>query len=115
MYLNVCASVYMCFECFFFGSFLFSACLVGFFFLFQFVFIFSYFINMLNACLFSDERARKTMDLGDRANLRGVGGEEMVIRIYCMKNNILSIKKRKTCRKIKVKFNVPSLWSSNSF
>lgn len=74
-----------------------------------FVFIFSYFIVMLNACLFSDERARKTMDLGDRADLRGVGGEEMVIRIYCMKNNILSIKKRKTCRKIKVKFNVPSL------
>lgn len=87
-----------------------------FFFYFNlFVFIFSYFINMLNACLFSDERARKTMDLGDRANLRGVGGEEMVIRIYCMKNNILSIKKRKRCRKIKVKFNVSSLWSSNSF
>lgn len=74
-----------------------------------FVFIFSYFIIMLNTCLFSDERARKTMDLGDRADLRGVGEEEMVTRIYCMKNNILSIKKRKTCRKIKVKFNVPSL------
>lgn len=110
MYLNVCASVYMRFECFFFGSFLFSACLVGFFSYFNlFVFIFFYFIIMLNACLFSDERARKTMDLGDRADLRGVGGEEMVIRIYCMKNDILSIKKRKTCRKIKAKFNVPSL------
>lgn len=86
-------------------------CLVGVFFPYfdLFVFIFSYFIIMLNACLFSDERARKTMDLGNRADLRGVRGEEMVIRICCMKKNILSIKKRKTCRKIKVKFNVPSL------
>lgn len=38
-----------------------------------FVFIFSYFIIMLNVCLFFDERARKTMDLGDRADLRGWG------------------------------------------
>lgn len=75
----------VCFLCFFFGSFPCPAVLPysGLFVLFHY--------DSLDVCLLSNERQNSADQerRGGEEDLGGEGGGETLIRIYCMKNNLI--------------------------
>jgi hypothetical protein len=79
-------SVCLCFPCFFFGWFFFQFVCCS---ILVFVFILPYFtLLLLDACLYSNERKRRVVDLDrweSEEDLGGGRGWKNVIKIYCMK------------------------------
>lgn len=88
--------VYNCFLCLSWSlpSVVFYLSSVGFWFCCCFFIL--YFYYPLDACVFSNER-QKGVDPNGRRNGKELGrveGEETVIRIYCIKNNIFNKRKQ---------------------
>ena len=90
---HVCLYIYMCFLCFFFGSF---SCLVVFYSLICLfliiivlcciVLLFLIIIRIIIVCFLRRETKAMNLDgRGARENLGGIVGEETIIRKYLMK------------------------------
>ena len=101
----MCQCVCLWISQFFFGYFSFyllqsiMVCLFLYFFVLIMIKIIS--VTFLDSYLFSNERererARRNIDLSgwaDGEDLRGVGGAETIIRIYCMKKTNFQFKKQ---------------------
>ena len=64
---------------------------------------------VLDACLYSNGREKRGVDVevrGNRENTRGVGGRETIIKIYCMKKYIFNKNKMKEAQSAYLQYNI---------